>query len=82
MAVAASVVVSADVMLTDCGEDVIAAGVQLGVTVIVAASLSATPQAFVTRTQYVVVLAGVMSNVAAVALPIGAAVDPVVPTYH
>ena len=50
-------------------------------TVIVAVSLSATPQAFVTRTQYAVVTSGV-TVIDAPVLPVIGVPPPVVPSYH
>ena len=51
-------------------------------TVTVAASLSALPHAFVTRTQYVDVAFGVTLTAGCVAPPIAFVVFPFAPAYH
>ena len=69
-------------IVPDAGWLVIAGAVQAAVTVTVAVALLAAPQAFVTRTQYEVVVLGLTVRLLPVAPPIGFAVLPDAPMYH
>src|SRR5205085_2246971 len=68
--------------VVDCGCDVIVGGVHVALTVIVALTLSAAPQALVTRTQYCDVLVGLTVKLGPVAPAWGAPVNPDAPPYH